>query len=67
MLFGVIQAERDGSFPVLIAAFLLRRDAVNFMKTVEGKSFDCKILEVDAWEYWSGIREKMLTSYGESW
>jgi hypothetical protein len=66
MSFGVIQADRDGSCPVMVAAFLLRRDAVKFVEIIEGKSFDCKVVEVDAWEYWSGIQEKMLTAYDES-
>jgi hypothetical protein len=67
MLFGVIQAERDGSNPVLLAAFLMRSDAKVFMNNnIISELTLLHIVEAYTWEQWSGVREKMLTTYDES-
>jgi hypothetical protein len=67
MLFGVIQVNKDGSNPVLLAAFLMRSDAKVFMKNnIISELTILHIVEAYTWEQWSGVREKMLTTYDES-
>ena len=47
----------DEGYDILLGAFLMRGDANTFMKN--SNIIALKIKEVEAWEAWSVIRDKM--------
>ena len=60
MLHVVYLQEKDDKHPVLVAAFLMKSDADNFMKHSNlSKFYRVKETSTGAWTSWSEIREEI--------
>jgi len=60
MLFVVYLQEKEDQHPVLVAAFLMKSDADNFMKQSNLSEFyKVKETSTAAWTSWSEIREEI--------
>ena len=60
MLHVVYLQEKEDQHPVLVAAFLMKSDADNFMKQSNLSDFyKVKETSTSAWTSWSEIREEI--------
>ena len=60
MLHVVYLQEKEDQYPVLVAAFLMKSDADNFMKQSNLSEFyKVKETSTGAWTSWSEIREEI--------
>ena len=60
MLFVVYLQEKEDHHPVLVAAFLMKSDADNFIKQSNLSDFyKVKETSTSAWTSWSEIREEI--------